>query len=108
MNSQDLIIFFAVMALATFITRAAPFLLLKDNEDHFFLQDLSRLLPPMVMVVLVFFGFNQLKLDDSNFIVLAILAIALVVILQLVFRNALVSILVGTGVYVMGVQWMGI
>ena len=108
MNNQDLILFFTVMALATFITRATPFLLLKDNEDHFFLQDFSRLLPPMIMVVLVFFGFTQLKLDDSNLVGLAILAIVLVVILQLVFRNALVSILVGTSIYVAGVQWMGI
>ena len=107
MTTGELILFFAVMGLTTFITRVAPFVLLKSHKDSRLLLHFGRLLPVMILMVLV--GFSVIGLLDAQSSRQALLAIAMVitVLLHLIFRQAMVSILVGTAVYVLGIQWLG-
>jgi len=107
MTTAELILFFAVMGLATFITRAAPFVLLKSHKDSRLLLHFGRVLPVMILMVLV--GFSVIGLLDAQGGRQALLAIAMVitVLVHLIFRQAMVSILVGTAVYVLGIQWLG-
>ena len=107
MTTSELVLFFAVMGLATFITRAAPFVLLKSHKDSRLLLHFGRLLQVMILMVLV--GFSVIGLLDVQGSRQALLVIAMVitVLLHLIFRQAMVSILVGTAVYVLGIQWLG-
>jgi len=107
MTTGELILFFAVMGLATFITRAAPFVLLKSHQDSRLLLHFGRVLPVMILMVLV--GFGVIGLLDAQGSRQALLAIAMVIttLVHLIFRQTMVSILLGTAVYVLGIQWLG-
>jgi len=107
MTTGELIVFFAVMGIATFLTRAAPFVLLKSHKDSRWLLHFGRVLPLMILVVLV--GFSGVGLIDEQANRQALIAIAMVItaLVHLLFRQAMVSILLGTAVYVLGIQWLG-
>ena len=107
MTTGELIVFFAVMGIATFLTRAAPFVLLKSHKNSRWLLHFGRVLPLMILVVLV--GFSGVGLIDEQANRQALIAIAMVItaLVHLLFRQAMVSILLGTAVYVLGIQWLG-
>jgi branched-subunit amino acid transport protein AzlD len=101
-----LLAFIALAALATFLTRALPFLLLAGHAEHEWLQFLGRFLPPVLMVLLLVYALKT-PLVSGVGLVQSLLALALVVLLHLTLRNALVSILGGTAGYMLMVQqWM--
>jgi branched-subunit amino acid transport protein AzlD len=95
---------FGVMAFATFVTRVLPFIVFSQSHDHPMLAYFGRYFPPMIMVILVFFGLTELQIETSVRLVNATFALVAVIIIQLLGRNTLVSILVGTGLYVLGIQ----
>ena len=107
MTTGELILFFAVMGIATFLTRAAPFVLLKSHKDSRWLLHFGHVLPVMILVVLV--GFSGVGLIDEQANQHSLIAIAMVItaLVHLLFRQAMVSILLGTAVYVLGIQWLG-
>jgi branched-subunit amino acid transport protein AzlD len=61
------------------------------------------------MILMVLVGFSVIGLLDAQGSRQALLAIAMVItaLVHLIFRQAMVSILVGTAVYVLGIQWLG-
>ena len=107
MTTGELIVFFAVMGIATFLTRAAPFVLLKSHKASRWLLHFGHVLPVMILVVLV--GFSGVGLIDEQANRHALISIAMVItaLVHLLFRQAMVSILLGTAVYVLGIQWLG-
>ena len=68
----------------------------------------GTLLPPMIMVVLVCFGLSSLQIASLDRLGVSLIALTAVTTLQLSIGNPLLSILVGTGVYTLGIQWFGI
>jgi len=107
MTTGELILFFSVMGIATFLTRAAPFVLLKSHKDSRWLLHFGRVLPVMILVVLVCFSGVGLIDEQANRQVLIAIAMVITALAHLIFRQAMVSILVGTAVYVLGIQWLG-
>ena len=107
MTTGELILFFSVMGIATFLTRAAPFVLLKSHKDSRWLLHFGRVLPVMILVVLVGFSGVGLIDEQANRQVLIAIAMVITALAHLIFRQAMVSILVGTAVYVLGIQWLG-
>ena len=107
MTTGELIVFFAVMGIATFLTRAAPFVLLKSHKDSRWLLHFGRVLPVMILVVLVGFSGVGLIDEQANRQVLIAIAMVITALVHLLFRQAMVSILLGTAVYVLGIQWLG-
>jgi len=93
----------AVLAAATFATRALPFLLLSRVADHPLLEHLGRFLPPIVMVLLVVYSFKNDAALSIDFVP-ELGCLALVAALHLLFRQALQSIIVGTATYKVLVQ----
>lgn len=94
-----LLLFIAVMAVATFITRVLPFILLYKVSDHPMLIYLGRYLPPVMMVLLLIYCFRDLRFSTFNDGPAEFLALLLVVVLHLWRGNALLSIMAGTGLY---------
>ena len=107
MTTGELILFFSVMSIATFLTRAAPFVLLKSHKDSRWLLHFGRVLPVMILVVLVGFSGVGLIDEQANRQVLIAIAMVITALAHLIFRQAMVSILLGTAVYVLGIQWLG-
>ena len=107
MITGELILFFSVMGIATFLTRAAPFVLLKSHKDSRWLLHFGRVLPVMILMVLVGFSGVGLIDEQANRQVLIAIAMVITALAHLIFRQAMVSILLGTAVYVLGIQWLG-
>lgn len=96
---QYLLLFITVMAVATFMTRALPFILLHKISDHPLLLHLGRYLPPVMMVLLLIYCFRDLRFSGFADGPAELMALALVVALQLWRGNALLSIMAGTALY---------
>lgn len=94
-----LLLFITVMATATFVTRALPFILLYKISEHPMLLYLGRYLPPVMMVLLLCYCFRDLRFSAFTDGPAELLALALVVGLHLWRGNALLSIMAGTGLY---------
>lgn len=83
---------------ATFATRALPFVVLGRFADHPLLRFLGRYLPPVMMVLLVVYSTADLMQGASSTRVVLI-STATVAVLQWTQKNALVSIFAGSLVY---------
>ena len=94
-----LLLFIAVMAAATFMTRILPFILLYKVSEHPMLLHLGRYLPPVMMVLLLFYCFRDIRFSSMNDGAAEVIALVVVVALHLWRKNALLSIIAGTGVY---------
>ncbi|TDO13821.1 MULTISPECIES: branched-chain amino acid transporter permease [Halomonas] len=110
MNGLELLEFIMVCAAATFVTRVLPFVALARHAEHPLILHLGRYLPPAVMMILVLYALRDFRpLVDGRLNAMAngwpmILASLLVVGLHLWQRNALLSIIGGTGAYMAMVQ----
>ena len=62
----------------------------------------------MIMVVLVCFGLTSLEIESITRVGLSLLCLTIVIVLHYSLRNPLLSILAGTGVYVIGIQGIGL
>lgn len=103
MSDGYLIGFIALATLATFLTRATPFLLLSKQADHPLLTFLGRYLPPVLMVLLVVYSLRT-PLVEGEGLLQSLISLAVVAVLHLLARNALISILGGTFCYMLLVQ----
>lgn len=108
-GQRYLILAIAVMALATFATRALPFLLLRGDSRHPLVLYLGRYLPPAVMTALVIYSVKDVPFAQAPHGAPQLLAIAVTAVVHLWKRNALLSIGVGTGLFMWMTQsgWVG-
>ena len=87
-----------VGTLATFATRALPFVLLGRFAQHPLLRFLGRYLPPVMMVLLVVYATADL-ISSSATLVAALASSLCVALLQWTLKNPLISIFAGSLVY---------
>lgn len=110
MNLTDLLIFIGICAVATFATRVTPFMALAKQADHPLILHLGRYLPPAVMMILVIYALREFRpMLDTHLNTSAtgwpmVIASLIVAVLHLWLRNALLSIIGGTGAYMAMVQ----
>ena len=100
MTTLQQLLIIAVVALATMATRFVPFLVFKsDRPTPKFLKDLGGVLPPAVFGMLVVYCFKGVDILGGSHGIPELIAVALVVILHIVFRKMLLSIAGGTVAY---------
>lgn len=85
----------AVLMLATFATRILPFVVLYKVADHPLLRYLGRYLPAMIMVLLIIYSFKDQAIFSIKFWP-ELLCLVVVALLHLLFKQTLLSIIVGT------------
>jgi branched-subunit amino acid transport protein AzlD len=103
MNIEYLLIVIAIMSGATFATRLPPFVLFSGNEQHQLLQFIAKYIPPMVMSILVIYMLKSVDyLSIEGFYV--VIALIVTIGVHLWRRNALMSIVAGTVVFMVFVQ----
>ena len=90
----------AVMSAVTVLLRALPFLVFRKKVPAY-VSYLGRVLPPAIIGMLVIYCLKDTTVTAAPFGAPELIAGALVVILQAWKRNALLSILSGTAVYIL-------
>ena len=93
----------AVMSAVTVLLRALPFLVFLKKVPAY-VTYLGRVLPPAIIGMLVIYCLKDTTVTAAPFGAPELIAGALVVILQAWKRNALLSILSGTAVYMLLIQ----
>ena len=88
-----------LMGLVILGTRAFPFLLFSRRDPPAFIRFVERFIPPMVMAVLVVYCLKDIRWSVWPSGIRELAAIALVVILHLWKKNAMLSIFGGTAFF---------
>lgn len=92
-----------VMAISTYLTRLTPFLIFTPGKENAKLNFVAKNTPPMVMMILVIYMLKEVDYLSTE-IFYTLFALAVTVGLQILKRNALLSIVSGTIVYMFFVQ----
>lgn len=92
-----------VMAISTYLTRLTPFLMFTPGKENAKLNFVAKNTPPMVMIILVIYMLKEVNYLSTE-IFYTLFALAVTVGLQILKRNALLSIVSGTIVYMFFVQ----
>ena len=93
----------AVMSAVTILLRAAPFLVFKKKTPAY-ITYLGQVLPAAIIGMLVIYCLKDVRPLSAPFGAPELISGALVVALQAWKRNVLLSILVGTAVYMLLTQ----
>ena len=101
MSSSEWVIFAAVLlsAFATFLTRAAPFYVIKNYKPRPWLSTVERYMGLMIMVILVCYGLKDVKFYVYPYGLNEALAVFSAVLIHLKFKNTLLSIAASTAIY---------
>lgn len=103
-NTQALVIIL-VTAFATVITRFVPFILFPEGREYpKIITYLGRVLPPAMMGLLVIYCLKNTSLIKPPHAIPEIASIAAVALIHIWKRNVLLSIAVGTALYMFLVQ----
>lgn len=89
----------AAMGLVTLLCRATPFIFFMKKWPPAILDFVQRYIPPMIMTILVLNSFKALRFDRAPFGLPELVSAFVVAALQLWRKNALISIVGGTGLY---------
>ncbi|MBE6686607.1 MAG: branched-chain amino acid transporter AzlD [Ruminococcaceae bacterium] len=95
-----------VIAAVTFLLRALPFLLFKGGKTPDIVKYLGKVMPPAVIGMLVIYCFKDITLTSYPYGLPAFIAAAAVVLLHIWRRNTLLSIGVGTALYMVLIQFV--
>lgn len=94
----------AVIAVISFILRAAPFILFRSGYTPAIVTYLGRVMPPAVIGMLVIYCFADIDFTRWQAFLPALIAALIVIILHIWKRNSLVSIGAGTVAYMLMIQ----
>lgn len=89
----------SITTICTVITRAIPYVLFKDDEIPADMGYLSNVLPSSIMVVLVIFCIKHINLAVYPNGAPELISVAAVAILQHFGKNLLISVVLGTLLY---------
>ncbi|MDR3346298.1 MAG: AzlD domain-containing protein [Campylobacteraceae bacterium] len=105
--SQNIYMLLAIFTAcaATFLTRVLPFLLFdKKQKPSPFLDFLHKNMPLMIMVILVFYAIKDTAFLEYPYGIPELIGVLSVFILHIKFKNALLSIISSTVIYMILVQ----
>lgn len=100
MTVSEQIISILIAAVVTMTTRFIPFLIFNQSKELSpYLEQLGKFLPAAIMGVLVVYCYRDLPASDPGRAVLSVIAGLVTLFAHLWKRNIPLSILVGTGFY---------
>lgn len=94
-----------VVAIATFATRALPFICFGSREPPAMLSTIEKNLPPMILLLLVIFCLKDVQWLSAPYGIPELFTIGVVSGLHFWKRNAMLSIFTGTVLYMVLVQF---
>ncbi len=103
----QLILFFAIIALGTFLTRVLPFLLFPENKPiPKYIQYLADILPFTIIGMLVVYCLKDINILGSPYALPEAISIVVIILLHLWKKNTLLSIGVGALLYMLLIQYV--
>jgi len=97
----------AILAFGTAITRFFPFVLFRDAKSApRYIHYLGKLLPAAAISLLVVYSLRHISFTASPHGIPEVIAIVVVAVLHIWKKNTLISIAVGTVVYMLLVQFV--
>lgn len=105
MTQAEIFITILVCAACTFLTRALPFLIFRD-QDHMpvRMQFLSDRLPMAIMLLLVLYCLRNTNIARYPYAIPEIAGVLCVIVIHLWKRNMIISIAGGTILYMILIQ----
>jgi len=104
-NSLQMLTVIIIIALATFATRALPFLCFSSKEPPALVSTIEENLPPMILLLLVIYCLKDVCWLAAPYGIPELFAIGVVAGLHFWKRNAMLSIFTGTLLYMVLVQF---
>lgn len=105
LDTLQMLVTIAVIALATFATRALPFLFFGSREPPTTLAVIEKNLPPMILLLLVIYCLKDVQWLTAPYGIPELFTICVVTGLHFWKRNAMLSIFTGTALYMVLVQF---
>lgn len=102
--NRYILISIAIMSGVTIFLRYLPFIILDDNKDYKLLRYLSKVLPSAVMGMLVVYCLKDINFKDINNFLPYLIASTITATSYIWKRKTLLSILLGTIIYMVLVQ----
>lgn len=107
MNSIQAVIIIVLLGLAVQLTRGLPFVLFdKKSTLPPIIDYMGKCLPAAMMGLLIIYCFKEYDFTDARVMVPAVVASACVALLHLWKRNMVLSIGVGTAIYMIMLRIM--
>lgn len=104
-TSSEYFAFFTIVALGTLLTRSLPFLLFPERKEiPKIMKYLSDVLPYTMIGILVIYCLKDLSFTTTSYGLPELISIAVIILLHLWKKNTLISIGVGTILYMFLVQ----
>ena len=106
-NDHYALLCVVTVSIITFLTRAFPFILFGGKRDvPKSVLYLGKILPPAVMAILVIYCLKAVNFHSLNHFVPQFLCVIIVAILHIWKRNNLLSIVSGTIIYMLLIQFV--
>ena len=107
MSTTQLVITIAILTSGTVITRFLPFLIFGENRPTpKFIEYLGKALPSAIFAMLIVYCFKDVSLLSGNHGLPAFIAIAVTAGIHLWKRSMMLSMLVGTVVYMLLIHFV--
>lgn len=107
LSAWQSVLIILVIAAVTFLTRALPFLIFPDcDRTPSLVFYLGKVLPPAIIGMLIVYCMKDVSVSAFPFGVPELISIAVVAALHVWKRNNLISILTGTALYMVLVQFV--
>lgn len=103
--SQSILVI-AVCAVCTFAERLLPFLVFRKENPPAIIGYLGKILPAAIMATLVIYCVRNTSFHSLGGFLPQLIAVGVTVLLHLWRRNTLISVLGGTAVYMVLVQFV--
>ena len=97
-NSQAIILI-ATATIATLLTRSLPFIFLNKHRSNKYIIYLGKVLPFSIIGLLMFYSVREVNFMAMPFGLPEIVAIILTAFIHRLFKNNLISIGLGTAIY---------
>lgn len=104
-DTLQILVTIAAVALATFATRVLPFMCFGSREPPLMLLTIEKNLPPMILMLLVIYCLKDVQWIASPYGIPELFSIGIVAGLHFWKRNAMLSIFIGTLLYMVLVQF---
>ncbi len=101
MDISHALIAVVLMTLVTFSLRALPFVAGSFLKRYQWVASLGNFLPPAIMALLLMHSVNELSIQSNTAYWPEGISVALTLVVHFFWRKPLVSILSGTGLYVL-------
>ena len=105
MNNKELLITALIIVFATVIIRFLPFIIIRKSiAERKYIKFLGDMMPYSMIALLVIYCLKEVNLIKYPYGIPELISIAIIIILHIIKRNVLISIGVGSVIYMILVQ----